>query len=144
MRHLYAVVAMDEPLDMPWETFFGGEPEASKKGQRMNRERSLESERSGLRPDRDRCRHQRCRNRSRRRHARAEGVDARQGRHLQRHDAVGDAPHTRGLRYLEPYEFPLVRESLADREKLLQIAPHLVKPLRFVVPIYERSAGDRA
>ncbi len=44
-----------------------------------------------------------------------------------------------GLRYLEYYEFHLVRESLAEREKLLHIAPHLVKPLRFVVPIYERS-----
>ncbi len=44
-----------------------------------------------------------------------------------------------GLRYLEYYEFHLVRESLAEREKLLRIAPHLVKPLRFVVPIYERS-----
>jgi hypothetical protein len=32
-----------------------------------------------------------------------------------------------------------VRESLAEREKLLHIAPHLVNPLRFVVPIYERS-----
>ena len=29
MRHLYAVVGKDEPLDMPWSTFFGGEPEAS-------------------------------------------------------------------------------------------------------------------
>jgi glycerol-3-phosphate dehydrogenase len=44
-----------------------------------------------------------------------------------------------GLRYLEYYEVHLVRESLAEREKLLHIAPHLVKPLRFVVPIYERS-----
>ncbi len=44
-----------------------------------------------------------------------------------------------GLRYLEYYEVHLVRESLAEREKLLKIAPHLVKPLRFVVPIYERS-----
>ncbi len=44
-----------------------------------------------------------------------------------------------GLRYLEHYEVHLVRESLAEREKLLKIAPHLVKPLRFVVPIYERS-----
>src|SRR5215207_5832838 len=44
-----------------------------------------------------------------------------------------------GLRYLEYYEIHLVRESLAEREKLLHIAPHLVKPLRFVVPIYERS-----
>src|SRR5215210_3326738 len=45
-----------------------------------------------------------------------------------------------GLRYLESYEFHLVRESLAEREKLLRIAPHLVKPLRFVVPIYESSS----
>jgi glycerol-3-phosphate dehydrogenase len=44
-----------------------------------------------------------------------------------------------GLRYLEYYEFHLVRESLGEREKLLHIAPHLVKPLRFVVPIYDRS-----
>src|ERR687895_1024990 len=44
-----------------------------------------------------------------------------------------------GLRYLEYYEVHLVRESLSEREKLLHIAPHLVKPLRFVVPIYERS-----
>lgn len=44
-----------------------------------------------------------------------------------------------GLRYLEHYEFPLVHESLSEREKLLHIAPHLVKALPFVVPIYERS-----
>jgi glycerol-3-phosphate dehydrogenase len=44
-----------------------------------------------------------------------------------------------GLRYLEYYEVGLVRESLAEREKLLKAAPHLVKPLRFVVPVYERS-----
>jgi glycerol-3-phosphate dehydrogenase len=39
-----------------------------------------------------------------------------------------------GLRYLEHYEFRLVRESLAEREVLLRIAPHLVHPLRFVLP----------
>jgi glycerol-3-phosphate dehydrogenase len=44
-----------------------------------------------------------------------------------------------GLRYLEYYEVHLVRESLSEREKLLRIAPHLVRPLPFVVPIYERS-----
>jgi glycerol-3-phosphate dehydrogenase len=44
-----------------------------------------------------------------------------------------------GLRYLEHYEVPLVRESLKDREILLRIAPHLVNPLKFTVPIYERS-----
>ncbi|HTQ34686.1 MAG TPA: glycerol-3-phosphate dehydrogenase [Stellaceae bacterium] len=39
-----------------------------------------------------------------------------------------------GLRYLEHYEFRLVRESLAEREVLLRIAPHLVQPMRFVLP----------
>ncbi len=39
-----------------------------------------------------------------------------------------------GLRYLEHYEFRLVREALAEREVLLQAAPHLIKPLRFVLP----------
>lgn len=39
-----------------------------------------------------------------------------------------------GLRYLEHYEFRLVREALAEREVLLNIAPHLVQPLRFVLP----------
>lgn len=41
-----------------------------------------------------------------------------------------------GLRYLEYYEFSLVRESLREREHLLRIAPHLVHPLGFTVPIY--------
>ena len=39
-----------------------------------------------------------------------------------------------GLRYLESYEFRLVRESLAEREVLLACAPHIVYPLRFVLP----------
>lgn len=39
-----------------------------------------------------------------------------------------------GLRYLEHYEFRLVREALAEREVLLRTAPHLVHPLRFVMP----------
>jgi glycerol-3-phosphate dehydrogenase len=39
-----------------------------------------------------------------------------------------------GLRYLEHGEFRLVRESLAEREVLLRNAPHLVWPLRFVLP----------
>ena len=39
-----------------------------------------------------------------------------------------------GLRYLEYYEFRLVRESLAEREVLLRAAPHLIYPLRFVLP----------
>jgi glycerol-3-phosphate dehydrogenase len=39
-----------------------------------------------------------------------------------------------GLRYLEQYEFRLVAEALGEREVLLNIAPHLVAPLRFVMP----------
>ncbi|HYD14973.1 MAG TPA: glycerol-3-phosphate dehydrogenase [Hyphomicrobium sp.] len=39
-----------------------------------------------------------------------------------------------GLRYLEHFEFRLVRESLAEREVLLARAPHLIRPLRFVIP----------
>jgi len=39
-----------------------------------------------------------------------------------------------GLRYLEQYEFRLVRESLKEREVVLRIAPHLVRPLLFVLP----------
>lgn len=39
-----------------------------------------------------------------------------------------------GLRYLEHYEFRLVRESLAEREVLLAMAPHIIWPLRFVLP----------
>lgn len=41
-----------------------------------------------------------------------------------------------GLRYLEHGEIPLVYESLHDRECLFRIAPHLVTPLPFVVPLY--------
>lgn len=39
-----------------------------------------------------------------------------------------------GLRYLEYYEFRLVRKALAEREVLLGIAPHIIWPLRFVMP----------
>lgn len=39
-----------------------------------------------------------------------------------------------GLRYLEHYEFGLVRESLKEREALWAIAPHIIHPLRFVLP----------
>jgi glycerol-3-phosphate dehydrogenase len=44
-----------------------------------------------------------------------------------------------GLRYLEYYEFRLVRESLIEREVLLRSAPHIIRPLRFVLPY--RSGG---
>jgi glycerol-3-phosphate dehydrogenase len=39
-----------------------------------------------------------------------------------------------GLRYLEYYEFRLVREALIEREVLLRAAPHIIRPLRFVLP----------
>ena len=39
-----------------------------------------------------------------------------------------------GLRYLEHYEFSLVRKALAEREVLLRSAPHIMWPLRFVMP----------
>ena len=39
-----------------------------------------------------------------------------------------------GLRYLEYYEFRLVREALIEREILWRIAPHIIRPLRFVLP----------
>lgn len=44
-----------------------------------------------------------------------------------------------GLRYLEYFEFALVRESLRDRESLLQTAPHLVQPMEVLIPVF-RSA----
>ena len=39
-----------------------------------------------------------------------------------------------GLRYLEYYEFRLVREALMEREVLWRLAPHIIRPLRFVLP----------
>jgi glycerol-3-phosphate dehydrogenase len=39
-----------------------------------------------------------------------------------------------GLRYLEHYAFRLVREALSEREVLLKMAPHLIRPMRFVLP----------
>ena len=46
-----------------------------------------------------------------------------------------------GLRYLEHGEFSLVRESLAERSRLLQLAPDYVAPLRFYIPITARWSG---
>ena len=42
-----------------------------------------------------------------------------------------------GLRYLEYYEFRLVREALIEREMLWRIAPHIIRPLRFVLPHHD-------
>ncbi len=44
-----------------------------------------------------------------------------------------------GIRYLENMEFKLVFEALSERTKLFQIAPNLVHPLRFMIPLYEDS-----
>jgi glycerol-3-phosphate dehydrogenase len=48
-----------------------------------------------------------------------------------------------GLRYLQMLDFGLVRMDLRERETLLRIAPHLVKPLEFLIPFYSRSLFDR-
>jgi len=44
-----------------------------------------------------------------------------------------------GLRYLEHYEFALVRESVRERSLLTRNAPHLARPLPFLFPVYEES-----
>ncbi len=48
-----------------------------------------------------------------------------------------------GLRYLEMFDFALVRMDLRERETLLRIAPHLVKPLEFLIPFYSKSLFER-
>ena len=42
-----------------------------------------------------------------------------------------------GLRYLEHYEFRLVREALKEREVLWALAPHIIRPLRFILPHHD-------
>ncbi len=44
-----------------------------------------------------------------------------------------------GIRYLENMEFHLVFEALSERTKLFQMAPHLVHPLRFMIPLFKNS-----
>lgn len=46
-----------------------------------------------------------------------------------------------GLRYLENGEFRLVRESLRERDRLLRLAPHAVRPLPTTIPIFSRWSG---
>jgi glycerol-3-phosphate dehydrogenase len=48
-----------------------------------------------------------------------------------------------GLRYLEHAEIGLVYESLAERERLLKLAPHLVEPLELCIPIYRGARRKR-
>lgn len=47
-----------------------------------------------------------------------------------------------GLRYLEHFQFGLVRESLRERETLTRLAPHLSRPLQFLVPVYGGGVGS--
>jgi glycerol-3-phosphate dehydrogenase len=44
-----------------------------------------------------------------------------------------------GLRYLEHFDFAMVREGLRERHTLLRIAPHLAEPFRFLIPLYEQA-----
>ena len=47
-----------------------------------------------------------------------------------------------GLRYLEQLRLGLVKESLRERSTLLRIAPHLVRPLPFFLPLYNGFSAD--
>jgi len=49
-----------------------------------------------------------------------------------------------GLRYLETFEFGLVFEALRERRRLLEVAPHLVRPLPFLFPVYGGDATGLA
>lgn len=46
-----------------------------------------------------------------------------------------------GIRYLENGEFRLVQESVQERNRLLEIAPHYVKPLRTTIPVFSTFSG---
>lgn len=48
-----------------------------------------------------------------------------------------------GLRYLENFEFRLVKEALHERNQWLQRAPHLAKPLELLLPVYKHSRRSR-
>jgi glycerol-3-phosphate dehydrogenase len=49
-----------------------------------------------------------------------------------------------GLRYLRKFEIALVRESLRERLGLMRMAPHLVRPLPFLLPLYHAGLAERA
>lgn len=48
-----------------------------------------------------------------------------------------------GLRYLENYEFGLVREGVMERQLLMKLAPHLVRPMDFLYPVWPDTAKRR-
>jgi glycerol-3-phosphate dehydrogenase len=77
--------------------------------------------------------------------ARASGRELRVGLVEQRHFASGTSGKNSqlihgGLRYLKQLEIRLVREALRERATLLEVAPHLVEPLPFLIPLYSRWA----
>src|SRR5689334_23480409 len=48
-----------------------------------------------------------------------------------------------GLRYLQNFDLGLVREALLERQLMVRLAPHLVRPLPFVVPAFDGAKPDR-
>ena len=48
-----------------------------------------------------------------------------------------------GLRYLQKFDLGLVREALLERQLMVRLAPHLVTPLKMVVPAFNGSRPDR-
>src|SRR5881227_1239774 len=48
-----------------------------------------------------------------------------------------------GLRYLQAFDLGLVREALLERQLMVRLAPHLVRPLPFVVPSFGGARPDR-
>src|ERR1700722_8074349 len=48
-----------------------------------------------------------------------------------------------GLRYLQNFDLGLVREALLERQLMVKLAPHLVRPLAFVVPAFDGARPDR-
>ena len=48
-----------------------------------------------------------------------------------------------GLRYLQNFDLGLVREALLERQLMVKLAPHLVRPLQLVVPAFDGARPDR-
>src|SRR5580700_8435634 len=48
-----------------------------------------------------------------------------------------------GLRYLQSFDLGLVREALLERQLMVKLAPHLVRPLQMVVPAFDGAKPDR-
>src|SRR5438445_11917805 len=48
-----------------------------------------------------------------------------------------------GLRYLQSFDLGLVREALLERQLMVKLAPHLVRPLQLVVPAFDGARPDR-